>query len=173
MGPNDSVVGRLPWWLDRFARGGDVLVPGRPADSLALVDARDIARFALRRAAGTVECGGPAGRDTWGGFVGSLASATGGDARPTWVDGAWLAQQAVEGWTEVPLWVDPAEGTGVWSHDNAAAADAGFTWRPLADTVADTWAWQRDLPEGWRSTSATPGLTPHRERALLAAWHTR
>src|SRR5579875_981869 len=64
VGPDDSRVGRLPWWIDRVARGGEVLVPGEPGDPVALVDSRDLAQFALLRAPGTFETGGPTGRDT-------------------------------------------------------------------------------------------------------------
>ena len=43
-------------------------------------------------------------------------------------------------------------------------------WRPLAQTVADTWAWQSALPGGWRTAPRTPGLDQAREADLLAAW---
>src|SRR6266704_1290578 len=32
--PNDSRVGRLSWWIDRVARGGEVLVPAGPDDPM-------------------------------------------------------------------------------------------------------------------------------------------
>ena len=35
VGPHDGRSGRLPWWIDRVARGGEVLVPGRPDDPVA------------------------------------------------------------------------------------------------------------------------------------------
>jgi 2'-hydroxyisoflavone reductase len=70
----------------------------------------------------------------------------------------------------VPLWVPESEGPSLWRHDTVAAQRAGFTWRPLRTTVADTWAWQRSRPEPWRPTDRTPGLAPERERELLATW---
>ena len=173
VGPDDSAIGRLPWWLHRVARGGEVLVPGAPNDPVALVDARDLARFALAGAAGTFEIGGPTGRDTRADLIAGCAAATGADATFTYVDGEWLADQGVAAWTEVPLWVSASEGPGVFAHHNAAAAAAGMRWRPLADTVADTWAWQCAIPGGWQPTERTPGLTPARERDLLAAWRAR
>ncbi|MCW2983405.1 MAG: reductase, partial [Conexibacter sp.] len=51
LGPHED-VGRLPWWLLRLARGGDVLAPGPPEQPLQLIDARDLARFTLDAAAG-------------------------------------------------------------------------------------------------------------------------
>lgn len=171
VGPYDVKVGRLPWWIARVARGGEVLVPGAPSDPVALIDARDLARFALSAAPGTFETGGPAGRDTRADLMDACAKATGSDASFTYVDDAWLAAQDVEAWTELPLWVSAAEGPGVFAHHGAAAEAAGLRWRPLADTVADTWAWQRALPGGWQPTELTPGLAADKERRLLDSWH--
>src|SRR5439155_26814332 len=59
VGANDQ-AGRLPWWLNRIAQGGQVLAPGQPDDEIRLIDARDIAEFALRLPSGTFETTGPA-----------------------------------------------------------------------------------------------------------------
>ncbi len=170
VGPDDSAVGRLPWWIDRVARGGRLLVPGEPDDPVALIDARDLARFALSGPAGVFETPGPPGRDTRAGLMAACAAATGSGAAFTYVDSEWLHEQQVEFWTEVPLWAPPSVAPSVFAHDPSDAVAAGLTWRPLAETVADTWAWQRSLPGGWRPTLRAPGLDPRRERDLLAAW---
>lgn len=47
LGPYED-VGRLPWWLTRIARGGDVLAPGPAELPLQYLDARDLADFMLR-----------------------------------------------------------------------------------------------------------------------------
>lgn len=170
VGLHDGAVGRLPWWIDRVARGGEVLVPGRPDDPVSLIDARDLARFALTGPAGVFEAAGPT-RDTRADLLGACVAATGSSASFTYVDEGWLVEQGVEAWTEVPLWVPAADGPGVFAHDTSAAAQAGLSWRPLAETVADTWAWQRSVANGWAPTERTPGLAPAREAELLAAWH--
>jgi 2'-hydroxyisoflavone reductase len=173
VGPDDSQVGRLPWWIDRVAHGGEVLVPGAPSDFVALIDARDLARFALSGAAGVFETPGPSTRDTRADLMAACIAATGADVTLTYVDEAWLAEQQVAAWTEVPLWAPSAEAPGVFAHDSGPAEAAGLIWRPLAETVADTWAWQQTVPGGWRPSTSTPGLEPQRERELLAAWHSR
>jgi len=174
VGPDDAAVGRLPWWIDRVARGGPVLVPGAPDDPISLVDARDLAQFALTGPAGTFETSGPVGRDTRGDLMAACVAATGARPEFTWVDSEWLGAQGVDAWVEVPLWVPASEAPSIWRHDPVAAQRAGFTWRPLRETVADTWAWQtsgqQDVPGGWRPSERTPGLAPERERELLAAW---
>jgi 2'-hydroxyisoflavone reductase len=171
VGPDDSSTGRLPWWIARVARGGEVLVPGSPGDPMSLVDARDLARFALQGPAGTYETTGPDGRDTRADLMQACLDATGSDARFTYVDEAWLAGQDVEPWTEVPLWAPGAPS--LFHHDASGAEAAGFAWRPLRDTVADTWRWQQQVDGGWQPGARTPGLDPAKEAALLSAWHAR
>lgn len=173
VGPHDSVVGRLPWWIDRVARGGDVLVPGRPDRPMAVIDARDLADFALRAVPGTIDTPGPASRDTWHDLLTACAAATGVHPDVVWVDDDWLAAQGVQEWTEMPLWVPPASGPSLFTTDSAGAEAAGLHWRPLAATVMDTWEWMRSLPAPWQPAPRTPGLGPDRERELLAAWHAR
>jgi len=171
VGPHDSAVGRLAWWIARVARGGEVLVPGSPDDPMSLIDARDLARFALLARAGTFEATGPSDRHTRDELMQVARAVTGSGVRFTYVGDEWLATQDVEEWTEVPLWVSRAPS--MFKHDTAGAERAGLTWRPLRDTVADTWAWQQGVPGGWRAGARTPGLAPERETELLAAWHAR
>jgi 2'-hydroxyisoflavone reductase len=169
VGPHDSEVGRLPWWIARVARGGEVLVPGSADDVISLIDARDLAAFALSGPTGAFETAGPPARDTRGELMRACREATGSDARFSYVGDDWLKAQDVAAWTEVPLWAPGSPG--VFSHHTGDAEAAGLTWRPLRDTVADTWAWQQAVPGGWRSARDTPGLVPEKEAELLAAWH--
>ena len=43
-GPHDNVF-RLPWWVRRIGRGGEVLAPGDPDRTVQLIDARDLAAW--------------------------------------------------------------------------------------------------------------------------------
>ena len=45
-GPYDP-TNRFPWWVERVARGGEVLAPGTPVSPVQLVDGRDLAAFSL------------------------------------------------------------------------------------------------------------------------------
>ena len=169
VGPNDR-IGRLPWWLDRVARGGQTLAPGRAEDELRMIDARDIAEFALLLPAGTFEVTGPAHQISRGQLLAEAREITGSDAEFVWVSDDYLAQAGVEGWTELPLWSPAAEVPGLWAHDTTAAEAAGLACRPVRDTLLDTWEWMRSLEGGWQRSERTPGLTPERERELLAGW---
>ncbi|MFJ2296574.1 hypothetical protein ACIOG7_33690 [Streptomyces sp. NPDC087894] len=52
LGP-EEYVGRLPWWLARGARGGQVLAQAPAERHIQPVDVRDVARFAVDQAAAT------------------------------------------------------------------------------------------------------------------------
>lgn len=171
VGEHDSAVGRLPWWIDRVARGGEVLVPAGPDDRLAMIDARDLAAFALSAVPGTFEVSGPPAQTTRAGLLTTIAEVTGSHPELTYVDEGWLAEQDVEPWTEIPLWAPDSPST--FMPDTAPAVAAGLRTRPIEHTVAAVWAWQQSLSSAWRPSATTPGLAPAKERQLLEMWHTR
>ncbi|GLW69965.1 reductase [Kitasatospora phosalacinea] len=174
IGPHEP-IGRLPWWLDRIARGGRVLAPGTPDSPLSLIDARDFASFGLdlaeRRAAGRYVTTAPIGSATTGELLDACRTATGSDAELVWTPDADLLAAEVSPWVELPLWAPDTEGWhGTWRADPATALDAGLRIRPLLDTVTDTWAW---LEAGGRAEVAyrqldTPlGIDPEKERKIV------
>jgi len=172
LGPREY-VGRLPWWLRRVERGGEVLAPGGPDRAIQPVDARDVAAFALHAAqipAGMFNVAGP-GTDTFGSLLAACADVTGADAEFTWVDDDFLVAQGIRQWKELPLWRTYA---GTWDVDASAARAAGLVTRPLAATVADTWRWMRAGEGAVDHERATElGITAAREADVLAAWHAR
>jgi nucleoside-diphosphate-sugar epimerase len=173
LGPREY-VGRLPWWLRRAQRGGEVLAPGSPERSIQPVDVRDVAGFALHLATGSAGAFNvtASGADTMAGFLNACQDVTGSDTRFTWVtDEPWLVAQGVAQWTELPLWRTYA---GAWAVDSSRARGAGLTTRPLADTVADTWEWLGSGDAGvGHERAAEQGIDPAKEAAILAAWATR
>jgi 2'-hydroxyisoflavone reductase len=168
VGPHDP-SGRFTWWLQRLARGGDVLAPGTPDDPVQCIDARDLAAWLLLQAergtTGTFNLTGPATPLTMGALLQTLRSTLRPDARLHWVGEALLLAQGVSPWTELPLWV-PRSDAGLHAVDIRRALASGLRCRPLAETAADTAAWAaaHDGPH------AGIGLAPEREAALLAAW---
>jgi 2'-hydroxyisoflavone reductase len=178
LGPHEN-VGRLPWWLDRIARGGEVLAPGNPDVPMQLVDARDLAAFMLDTGAsgtsGTYNASGPRGNATMGSLLADCVAATGSDATLTWVDDAFLVEREVQPWTELPLWMPPGQdGDHVWDAETGAAERAGLRARPVAETVRDTWAWMQAggrVPEQPPHAHVPPhGIDAEKERRILAEW---
>jgi 2'-hydroxyisoflavone reductase len=176
LGPHEN-VGRLPWWLARMARGGEVLAPGPPDRPLQFVDARDLATFVLDAALGGLS--GPCNvvgrrgaalmRDLLEGCA-AVAAAPGTSL--TWVQPDVIEQTGLQAWTELPIWLPP-DGDSEWlfSMDVDRAFAAGLSTRPLGDTIADTWAWLRMLPGGLPVPGPgrpRHGVSPEREAAALA-----
>jgi nucleoside-diphosphate-sugar epimerase len=175
-GPHDNVF-RLPWWIRRIARGGDVPVPGDPARAVQLVDVRDLAAWfvdlAERRSAGVYNATAPIGRTTMGEVLDAAVAAVGSDAHLRWVADEALLAAGVEPWTELPLWAPERDMPGTWQVAAERAEAAGLRCRPVADTVADVWTWlqaggEQRLPD-WLAEVRPPELPQERERELLRA----
>ncbi|MFC4033568.1 NAD-dependent epimerase/dehydratase family protein [Streptomyces polygonati] len=174
LGPYEN-VGRLPWWLNRIARGGDVLAPGPRDLPLQYVDARDLAEWTLDALAAGL--GGPynliseRGHTTMGELLEKCVSVTGSSARLRWADPEVIAAAGIEPWTQLPVWLPPGEDhDAMHGVDVRKALGAGLRCRPVGETVADTWEWLRSIggraPR--RADRPAPGLDPEVERRVLA-----
>jgi nucleoside-diphosphate-sugar epimerase len=169
VGPFDGVY-RLPWWVARIARGGDVPAPGDPARELQIIDARDLAAFMLdlaeRQVGGAFNGTGPIAMTTMGELLETAVEATGAGARLHWIADEALHTAEVEPWTELPLW---APWPGTWRIGTARAQAAGLRWRPARDTVADVAAWLRDDGEisDWGAHARPAPMSAEREAELL------
>jgi 2'-hydroxyisoflavone reductase len=185
LGPYEN-VGRLPAWLIRMDRGGEVLAPGDPGVPTQLVDARDLARFLLdcgeHRKPGTFNATAPPASSTYGELLQHCVDVTGGGARLTWVADDLLLEHEVEPWTELPLWMPSGQdGDAVWLAATDRTQAAGMRNRPLRETVADTWGWLEPLLRSGAGAPALPdrdyvranGIDPAKEGRILAAWHAR
>ena len=167
VGPHDP-TGRFTYWPHRITRGGDVLVPGPAWRPLQLVDVRDLAEWIVSAAEQRLV--GPfnaTNSTTMGAVVDAARRVTGASSRTVEVDDAFLADQGVGEWMELPLWVDTRNAD--WRHflevDVARAREAGLGFRPLEETVEATLA-DAETVDG-------VGLAPDRERELLGAWWSR
>lgn len=175
LGPYEN-IGRLPSWLTRIADGGEVLAAGDPRRPLQLIDARDLAAWAIASVeqgrTGAYDVTSPPGLITMAELLDLGNHATGGQAAFTWVDDAFALEQDVEPWTDLPLWLPDLPGRhGVWSASAERARADGLRVRAPAETVRDTWAWLRGTPDD--SAPAALRLGPETERAVLDAWHAR
>ena len=171
LGPYEN-VGRLPFWLNRIAAGGRVPAPGPPDRPLQLIDARDIARWVLdHRPVGTFNTVSRPGHTTIGELLEECRRVTGSDAELVWLSPETIEAAGVEPWTELPIWVPPTgELAGLHDCDVSAAYAAGLTCRPIAETVADTWAWlQREGTPDPATTRAGTGMDAAAEQRLWEA----
>jgi len=174
LGPYEY-VGRLPWWLSRMRRGGQVLVPA-PDRGVQPIGVRDLARFLVRGVeqgtVGVFNVAPPPSAANFGGMLLACVAAVAQDAeRPIeliWADEDWLVGQGVTQWTELPLWRNAA---APWAMNTDRARAAGLQCRPLAETVADTWAWLRAGGQAVMHERFTEHcMAPDREAMLIRRW---
>jgi 2'-hydroxyisoflavone reductase len=173
LGPGED-VGRLPWWLDRLARGGPTLAPGPRILPLQYIDARDLAIFMLDAAArgdhGPYTLVSEPGHTTMGELLEIGNEVTGRHAHLRWIDPAVIEAAGIQPWVQLPIWLPPGpDHDFLHRGDVSKALAAGLRCRPVWDTVADTWAWLESLPGGppQRTDRDQVGLDPLVEAKVL------
>lgn len=174
LGPCEG-PGRLPWWLRRIARGGKVIAPGPQTLNIQYIDARDLAEWMItcmeNSTTGAFNTISPNGYSTTEELLENCRAVTGSSAEFVWMDPEFLAEQKIEQWGELPIWVDPSFH-GMFGFDTQLAASTGLTFRPITETVSDTWNWlQSYSKESAPVFPASIGLSTEKERAALDAWH--
>ena len=122
---------------------------------------------------GVFNATGPAKPLGVGAMLDGIKAALHATAEFTWVDTDFLNAQKVQAWSDIPVWVPPkGDSAGFGSRSIRRALDQGLTFRSLDDTAAATLAWFRAQPSE-RQAKQRAGLTPEREKEVLAAWETR
>lgn len=180
VGPGDP-TDRFTYWPVRIDAGGEVLAPGPQDAATQFIDSRDLAAFCIKLLedghAGTYNVAGPRGTLSFAELLYGCRAATSADVRFTWVDQAFLEEQKVGPWMEMPMWIPAmSDNAGFSRISNAKAVSHGLTFRPLADTARDTIAWhkaERGPEYVFGTQRGRAGLTPQREMELLRAWRDR
>ena len=182
VGPGDR-SGRFSHWPWRVMAGGDMLVPDAPPrEPLQFIDVRDLGEWMVRlletREHGVFNATGPVGDNDgpvcdWPALLQTCADAVAAHglsaARSVPVAEAFLVEQGVQLWSELPLWLpsgDP-EYAGFNRVDLSRARAAGLRTRSLRDTVDAV------LDEGQPAADdkrRTGKLARDKEAQLLAAW---
>jgi 2'-hydroxyisoflavone reductase len=166
---------RFSYWPARIARGGEVLAPGNPTDRVQFIDARDLGEWTIRlleqKTYGTFDATGPRDPLTMAEMLYGIKGITTAGAQFTWVPAAFLEEQKVAPWMDMPVWV-PTEGdsAGFGSRNVSKAVAAGLTFRSLADTAQNTLNFYQARPAE-RNEKVRAGIKPEREKEVLAAWH--
>ncbi|RQN33887.1 NAD-dependent epimerase/dehydratase family protein [Paraburkholderia tropica] len=172
VGPHDP-TGRFTYWMRRIDRGGDVLVPGRPDRPLQFIDARDLAEWIVllteRSTSGVFNATGATVQTTMAQLLDCCVAEVGREACLHWLDDDTVTATDVEAWTELPLWIpeNHPEFGGFMRANNDRAIAAGLTFRSMRQTVADTLAWSREVPDEPPSPVKVVPLSPERELAIL------
>jgi len=186
IGPGDP-TGRFSHWPTRLAAGGQVLAPGDGSTPVQYIDGRDLGAWIVRliedKTVGTMNALGPASRVTMKQVLDECNRALGNKAQLVWVAAEFLDKQGVEGWSELPMWIDnKGDFAGFGTLSNAKALKAGLTFRPIGETAKDTLAWldaasvegaADGLSDAQRVKARSSGIAPDKEAKVLAAWKAR
>ncbi len=173
VGPGDT-TDRFTYWPVRVSKGGEVLAPNSPADFVQCIDVRDLAAFIVtcveNRTTGIYNADAPQASLTIGRLLDTCKEVSKSDATFIWLPKDFMAEHKVRPWSDMPVWL-PAEGetAGEGQVSVKAAIAKGLTHRPLAETVRDTLAYVDTWPAE-RKAKLKAGLSPEREKEVLAAW---
>ena len=169
VGPGDP-TDRFTYWPVRVARGSDVLAPGDGKDPVQFIDVRDLGEWMVRclenGTSGTLNANGPQNQLTMRSMIEACKDVSGSDARLVWAPRAFLEEQGVAPWSDMPVWVPAgSDFVGAASTNIERAVAAGLTNRPLKDSIAATLDWFREARDP--SAPLRAGLSGEREQALL------
>ena len=177
VGPGDQ-TGRFTHWPWRASQGGEMLGPGDGTTPVQWIDARDLGRWIVKvvedKTVGVYNALGPKDRTTMKAVLDACNAAGGNKARITWVPGDFLTAQGLEGWQDLPMWIDnKGENAGFGTRQDARAVAKGLTFRPCLDTARDTLAWLATLPPDEQAKVRSSAIKPDKEAEVLAAWHAK
>jgi 2'-hydroxyisoflavone reductase len=168
VGPWDP-TGRFTYWPQRFDAGGQVLAPAPADEDTQVIDVRDLARWIVEAAesglAGTYNAVGPVTPRQE--LLETCQAVSGVESEIVWVDPAFLVEQGVEQWMELPLWLHDPQYAAMQSTPWERALAGGLRTRPLEETARATLAWVRS---GDAPADAPAGLDREKERRVLDAW---
>ena len=178
IGPGDD-TDRFSYWPVRIDRGGEVLAPGDPSDPVQIIDARDLGEWVVRLVeqgtTGTFNAVGPRTPRPMAELLYGIRAVTDAntDVTFTWVPTDFLFEHKVRPYSDLPVWMPPRDGReGFARFDLTPEIAAGLRYRPLAVTAKETLDWFKTLPAE-RQAKLKAGLTPEREREVLALWRAR
>ena len=172
VGPGDH-TGRWSYWPVRLAEGGEVLAPGNPQHSTQVIDQRDLTEWHVRlienSTTGILNGAGPADYLSMQSMLAQIAEGVDSKAGLTWVDEAFLVENGINPWSDMPAWVP---GYPMMYVDVSASVAAGLTYRPIAMTARDTLEFERGRASD--DDRVRPfSFNREREQAALKAWHSR
>lgn len=178
MGPGDQ-TDRFTYWPERIARGGEILVPGKPDDPVQYIDVRDVAGFMIRLAenhkAGTYNAVGPASATGMQAFVYGVHAAFNSKASFVQIpDYDFLTKYNIL--DSIPWIMPTGDNFGSALVNNSFGIANGLTFTPLAESVRDIHAWWNSdaVKEDKRAKLLSgPDSLAKRESEILTAWKAR
>lgn len=163
-GPYDHTF-RFPYWVERFGRGGKVLVPDGAERPIQQIDARDLGEFMTlgieSKLSGAYNAAGPTMS-----FLDMIAECQklNSSSQSVFVSEEQLARLEVNLWSDLPL-AATSVSSSLMQTSSAKATAKGLSYRSFEETTMDTWKW---IVSDSDSITRRPGLTWERESQVLA-----
>jgi 2'-hydroxyisoflavone reductase len=162
---SEDYTDRFPYWVYRTAQSGDMLVP--PLDApMQFIDAKDLARWTIKateeKLTGVYNATSQPDTMTFGSVLETIKKVTKAATNFVAVDDAFAQQH------EIPFPLFAPKSDENWERVSVAkAVKAGLAFRGLEQTVQDTLAYVRALPQDYQWKA---GLTEAREKEVLQLW---
>lgn len=153
IGPADK-TNRFIHWPIRLSQGGEIMIPGKENDSVQYIDVRDVAEWMIRlaeeRKAGTYNAVGPKEEQNMYSFVEEASKAFEVESSFVKIDDYdFLEENNIQ---YIVPWIIPlGSQVGSAKINNQKAKANGLEFRPLVDTVKETFAW-------WNSANVSQEL---------------
>lgn len=170
----DDPTNRFTYWVDRFAQGGEIAVPGPRDHCVQFIDVRDLAAFIVHLLengrAGIYDVKGRPQTTTMEAFASSARTTLAPDAEVVWLDEPFLVANGIAGSMDLPLWIASTVGaTGITNVRIDRALADGLKLRSLQETLRGYRAWSQTIGLPAPSLSCA-GIARERERKLFDAW---
>ena len=175
IGPADK-SNRFIHWPIRLSRDGEVLIPGKSTDRVQYIDVRDVAEWMIRLAenkqAGTYNAVGPSESQTMQAFIDQAQNAF--DVNSTFIkidDYDFLMANDI--YYIVPWIIGLEDNVGSAKVSNKKAKENGLTFRPIVESVKDTYDWwySEALDQSFRDkVEKDPNSILNREKDIIKKW---
>ncbi len=175
IGPADR-SNRFIYWPVRLKRGGETMIPGKKEDAVQYIDVRDVAEWMIRlveeKNAGTYNAVGPEKAQNMYSFAAEAQKAF--DVKSSFVkidDYEFLKENNVH---YIVPWIMPTENNpGSAKIDNRKAIENGLQFRPLKESVVDTFNWWNSdavSQERRDKFESDPNSILSREKTIIKKW---
>jgi 2'-hydroxyisoflavone reductase len=149
---------RFIYWPVRASLGGEMVIPGAPADPIQIIDVRDLADWIIhcieKNVVGVYNATGPGKELSMQGMMEGIRQGVGSGVKLTWIDNDFLQAEKI-GENQFPLYAPPkGETAGFHRCSIARALAKGLKFRPVADTAKATLDWYKSLPAETQSRVA-------------------
>ncbi|MGP4068680.1 NAD-dependent epimerase/dehydratase family protein [Halobacillus sp. B29] len=163
VGPDDP-TDRFTYWPVRVETGEAFIVPEPKDKKIQFIDVRDLSKWIVQmiehQETGVFNTNGPREKLTMEGLIYCCQTVLNPEARPVWAEESFLLKENVKPWIELPLWVPTQGDFGI---DCTRAIEKGLRFRPVEETIRDTYEWYRNH----RGTLNHAGLNSEQEKVLL------